>query len=84
MKNHVKPVHILLVEINEKSVYLPKKHFESSKKQYQCCKKWAEGIRFPSTKKERISTAEKTNLILLDDINIPITNGHEVLERSKK
>ncbi len=79
-----KRAHILLVEDNEGDVLLTKEAFEESKidTMISVAKNGQEALDFLN-KKGAFSNAKRPDLIILD-INIPIFNGHEVLERIKQ
>lgn len=75
--------HILLVEDNEGDIILTIDAFEESKilSKISVARNGQEAFDF-LYKKGEFSTAERPDLILLD-INLPIFNGHEVLEKIK-
>lgn len=75
--------HILLVEDNEGDIILTIEAFEESKidSKISIARNGQEALDF-LYKKGNFITAEKPDLILLD-INMPIINGHEVLEKIK-
>lgn len=84
MKNQkLKLAHILLVEDNEGDIFLTKEAFEESKlkTKISIVRNGQEALDF-LYKKAKFEEVEKPDLILLD-INIPIFNGHEVLEKIK-
>lgn len=84
MNNHkTKPVHILLVEDNDGDILLTKEAFEECKvkTKISVSKNGQEALDF-LFKRGAFATVKKPDLILLD-INIPIYNGHEVLEKIK-
>ena len=84
MTNKLKPAHILLVEDNEGDIILTLDAFEESKfkTQVSVVRNGQEALDFLK-KQGEYSDAQKPDLILLD-INIPIFNGHEVLEEIKQ
>lgn len=75
--------HILLVEDNEGDILLTKEAFEESKvnTKISVARNGREALDF-LYKKGEYANEDTPDLILLD-INIPIFNGHEVLERIK-
>ncbi len=79
----LKPAHILLVEDNEGDIVLTIEAFDESKLQthISVAKNGKEAIDF-LFKRGLFSDVKTPDLILLD-INIPIFNGHEVLEKIK-
>lgn len=79
----LKITHILLVEDNEGDILLTLEAFEECnvKTEISVAKNGQEALDF-LFKKGSFTHAKKPDLILLD-INIPIYNGHEVLERIK-
>ncbi|MEX0813462.1 MAG: response regulator [Chitinophagales bacterium] len=79
----LKPVHILLVEDNEGDVFLTLEAFEESKvkTEISVAKNGREALDF-LYKRGDFAEAKKPDLVLLD-INIPIYNGHQVLEQIK-
>lgn len=81
---HLKLAHILLVEDNEGDILLTLDAFEDSKlkTKVSVARNGQEAIDF-LYKKGEFSNAQKPDLILLD-INIPIFNGFEVLEKIKQ
>jgi len=84
MKNQeLKLAHILLVEDNEGDIIMTLDAFEESrfKTEISIAKNGQEALDF-LYKKGEFKEAKKPDLILLD-INIPIYNGHEVLEKIK-
>tara|TARA_R110002072_G_scaffold251053_1_gene409867 strand:- start:328 stop:756 length:429 start_codon:yes stop_codon:yes gene_type:complete len=76
--------HILLVEDNEGDILLTIDAFEESKikSKISIARNGQEALDF-LYKKQKFENAERPDLILLD-INMPIFNGHEVLEKIKK
>lgn len=78
-----KKAHILLVEDNEGDIILTLDAFEESKlnNKVSVARNGREALDF-LYKKGDFSTAEKPDLILLD-INLPIFNGIEILEKIK-
>ncbi|MEX0684991.1 MAG: response regulator [Balneolales bacterium] len=80
----MKPAHILLVEDNEGDIVLTLDAFEESKVKtnISVVKNGQEALDF-LFKEGEYKDAQKPDLILLD-INIPVFNGHEVLERIKQ
>jgi len=84
MKNQqTKPAHILLIEDNEGDILLTLDAFEECKvkTEISVVKNGQEALDF-LFKRETFIDAKKPDLILLD-INIPIFNGHEVLNKIK-
>ena len=83
MTNILKPAHILLVEDNEGDILLTLDAFEESKfkTDVSVARNGQEALDFLK-KQGQYKNAQKPDLILLD-INIPIFNGHEVLEQIK-
>lgn len=79
----LKPVHILLVEDNEGDIILTLDAFEESKvkTKISIARNGKEALDF-LFKRGTYSEVKKPDLILLD-INIPIYNGHEVLQQIK-
>lgn len=80
----MKPVHILLVEDNEGDIRLTFEAFEESriKTQISVVRNGKDALDFVF-KKGAFVNAPRPDLILLD-INLPILNGHEVLQAIKK
>jgi len=80
----MKPVHILLVEDNEGDIQLTFEAFEESKikTQISVVRNGKEALDFVF-KNGTFVNAPRPDLILLD-INLPILNGHEVLQTIKK
>jgi CheY-like chemotaxis protein len=78
-----KPAHILLVEDNEGDILLTLEAFEESKviTEINVVKNGMEALDF-LFKREAYKDAKRPDIILLD-INIPIFNGHEVLQQIK-
>jgi CheY-like chemotaxis protein len=76
--------HILLVEDNEGDIVLTMEAFKECKvkTEISIARNGQEALDF-LYKKGSFTDAKKPDLILLD-INIPIFNGHEVLEKIKK
>jgi len=76
--------HVLLVEDNEGDILLTKEAFEESKVKtnISVARNGQEALDF-LYKKGDYANVQRPDIILLD-INIPIFNGHEVLERIKK
>ena len=74
------PVHILLVEDNEGDILLTQEAFEECKinTQLSVVKNGVDALDF-IFKRGTFRDVDKPDLILLD-INLPIKNGHEVLE----
>lgn len=81
---NLKLAHILLVEDNEGDILLTLEAFEESKfkTEVSVARNGQEALDFLN-KKGEFSNAPKPDLVLLD-INIPIYNGLEVLEKIKK
>tara|TARA_R110000868_G_scaffold380920_4_gene647238 strand:- start:151 stop:591 length:441 start_codon:yes stop_codon:yes gene_type:complete len=79
----LKITHILLVEDNEGDIILTLEAFEQCnvKTDISVAKNGQEALDFLNKKGDFID-AKRPDLILLD-INIPIYNGHEVLEKIK-
>lgn len=79
-----KIAHILLVEDNEGDIYLTMEAFEECKVKMEIsiARNGKEALDFLFQRGMFID-AKKPNLILLD-INIPIFNGHEVLQQIKE
>jgi len=77
------PVHILLIEDNEGDIFLTKEAFEEGKirTDISTVKNGQAALDFIFQRKG-FEDAKRPDLILLD-INIPIINGHEVLEQIK-
>lgn len=75
--------HILLVEDNEGDILLTKEAFEESKvkTKISVAKNGQEALDFLYRKGDYVNV-DRPDLILLD-INIPLFNGHEVLEKIK-
>jgi len=75
--------HILLVEDNEGDIMLTKDAFEESKvkTEISVAKNGKEALDFLYQRGEFVN-AKRPDLVLLD-INIPIYNGHEVLQQIK-
>ena len=84
MNTNLKPAHILLVEDNEGDILLTLDAFEESKfhTKVSVARNGREALDFLK-KQGEYSKVHKPDLILLD-INIPIFNGHEVLEEIKQ
>ncbi|WP_100611130.1 response regulator [Confluentibacter lentus] len=80
----MKEVHILLVEDNEGDIVLTLDAFEESKirTKISVVKNGADALDFVFKRGEYIEV-DRPDLILLD-INIPIYNGHYVLEKIKE
>lgn len=80
---HSKFAHILLVEDNEGDILLTLEAFEECKvkTEISIAKNGKEALDF-LFKRGTFTDAKKPDLILLD-INIPIFNGHEVLQQIK-
>ncbi|WP_127846760.1 response regulator [Psychroflexus aestuariivivens] len=80
---NLKLSHILLVEDNEGDILLTKEAFEECKVKVKMSvvRNGQEALDF-LFKKGTFANEKKPDLILLD-INIPIYNGHEVLEQIK-
>lgn len=78
-----KPAHILLVEDNEGDILLTLEAFEECKvkTEISIAKNGQEALDF-LFKRGAFTKVKKPDLILLD-INIPIFNGHEVLQKIK-
>lgn len=81
--NPLKPAHILLVEDNDGDILLTIEAFEECKvkTEISIAKNGQEALDFLFNRGAFID-AKKPDLILLD-INIPILNGHEVLQEIK-
>lgn len=79
----MRPAHILLVEDNEGDILLTLEAFEESKikTEVSVVRNGQEALDF-LYQNENYRQAGKPDLILLD-INMPILNGHEVLEQIK-
>lgn len=79
----MKMVHILLVEDNEGDILLTQEAFEESKvkTQISVARNGQEALDFLFRNGD-YTDAQRPDLILLD-INIPVFNGHEVLEKIK-
>lgn len=79
----MKLVHILLVEDNEGDILLTKEAFEESKVKtnISVARNGMEALDFLFRRGD-FSHVQRPDLILLD-INIPVFNGHEVLEKIK-
>lgn len=79
----MKSIRILLVEDNEGDIILTKEAFEESKltNQLDVARNGKEALDF-LLKKNGYENAEQPDLILLD-INMPIKNGHQVLQEVK-
>lgn len=79
----LKPAHILLVEDNEGDIVLTLEAFEESKIEtsISVAKNGKEALDF-LFKRGAFEDVKKPDIILLD-INIPIFNGHEVLQQIK-
>lgn len=79
----MKPVHILLVEDNEGDILLTKEALEESKiiNTITVVKNGRDALDFVF-KKGGFVNVEVPDLILLD-VNLPIKNGHEVLQALK-
>jgi len=85
MKNDkIKLAHILLVEDNEGDILLTKEAFEECqiKTEISVAKNGQEALDF-LFQRGAFTDALKPDLILLD-INLPIFNGHEVLQQIKE
>src|SRR5690606_19325651 len=82
--DHMKEVHILLVEDNEGDILLTLDAFEESKirTNISVVRNGAEALDFLY----RIGDYKEVNLpdLILLDINLPIYNGHEVLKKIKE
>ncbi|WP_235954816.1 response regulator [Cyclobacterium salsum] len=83
-ENKLKLAHILLIEDNEGDILLTLDAFEECKlgTQVSVARNGQEALDFLN-KKGAFTDVERPDLILLD-INIPIYNGHEVLEEIKR
>ena len=81
--NYLNLAHILLVEDNEGDILLTREAFEESNINIEIsvAKNGKEALDF-LFKRDHYLDAKKPDLILLD-INIPIYNGHEVLQQIK-
>lgn len=81
--NNLNLAHILLVEDNEGDILLTMEAFEECnvKTEISVAKNGQEALDF-LFKRAKYVDAKKPDLILLD-INIPIYNGHEVLQQIK-
>lgn len=81
--NNLNLAHILLVEDNEGDILLTMEAFEECnvKTEISVAKNGQEALDF-LFKRTKYVDAKKPDLILLD-INIPIYNGHEVLQQIK-
>ncbi len=79
----MKPAHILLVEDNEGDIVLTLDAFEESKvkTEISVVRNGQEALDFLFHRNE-YEQAKKPDIILLD-INIPVFNGHEVLQQIK-
>jgi CheY-like chemotaxis protein len=84
MDNNAKLAHILLVEDNEGDILLTLEAFEECKlkTEISIAKNGQEALDF-LYRRGSFAEAKKPDLILLD-INIPIYNGHEVLQKIKE
>jgi CheY-like chemotaxis protein len=84
MDNNAKLAHILLVEDNEGDILLTLEAFEECKlkTEISIAKNGKEALDFLYGRGS-FAEAKKPDLILLD-INIPIYNGHEVLQKIKE
>ncbi|WP_235941289.1 response regulator [Cyclobacterium roseum] len=82
--NKLKLAHILLIEDNEGDILLTLDAFEECKlgTQVSVARNGREALDFLN-RKGAFTDAQRPDLILLD-INIPIYNGHEVLEEIKQ
>jgi len=80
----MKPAHILLVEDNEGDIILTLDAFEECKikTNISVVRNGQEAFDF-LYKKGAFEDAKKPDLILLD-INIPVYNGHEILQKIKQ
>jgi len=82
--NNAKLAHILLVEDNEGDILLTLEAFEECKlkTEISIAKNGKEALDF-LYRRGSFAEAKKPDLILLD-VNIPIYNGHEVLQKIKE
>lgn len=76
----MKSIHLLLVEDNEGDIFLTQEAFQERKllNQLSVVKNGKEAVDF-IFRQGRYLNAEPPDLVLLD-INLPIKNGHEVLQ----
>ncbi len=83
MRKKLEPAHILLVEDNEGDILLTLEAFEESRlnSKISVAKNGQEALDF-LFQRGAFTEVEKPDLILLD-INIPVYNGHEVLQQIK-
>ena len=83
MEEFIRPIEILLVEDNEADIVLTKNAFKSFNIQnnLNVCRNGEEGLNY-LFKREEYADALTPDLVLLD-LNMPKTNGLEVLEEIK-
>jgi len=83
MEEFIRPIEVLLVEDNEADIVLTKNAFKSFNIQnnLNVCRNGEEGLNY-LFKREEYADALTPDLVLLD-LNMPKTNGLEVLEQIK-
>ena len=83
MEDFIRPIEILLIEDNEADIVLTKNAFKTLKIQnnLNVCRNGEEGLNY-LFKNNEYTDATTPDLVLLD-LNMPKTNGIEVLEQIK-